>query len=75
MNAKKTNWLFTVIILLNFLTVVVVAYLAEYKNMQMDTIPALLLSQALLFVPAILFLVGSKTKIKELIAVEKELFN
>ena len=71
MNAKKTNWLFTVIILLNFLTVVTVAYLAEYKNIRIDTIPALLLSQVLLFVPAILFLVGSKTKMKELIAAEK----
>ena len=71
MNAKKTNWLFTVVILLNFVTVVAVAYLAEYRNTEIATIPALLLSQALLFVPAILFLAGSKTKWKELIAAEK----
>lgn len=71
MNAKKTNWLFTVIIILNVVVLVAVAFLAEYANVRLDTIPALLLSQAILFVPAIVFLLATRTKFKDLIAAER----
>ncbi len=71
MNAKKTNWLFAVIIAINFLTVIGVSFLAEYADVTIGTIPALLLSQAMLFVPAIIFLLGTRTKPSELIAMEK----
>lgn len=71
MNAKKTNWLFTAIILLNVVVVVALGVVTAYKNIEMGVISGLLLSQAILFVPAILFLLATRTKIKDLIAVEK----
>lgn len=71
MNAKKTNWLFTVIILINMVTVFCVVFLAERVNIKLGTIPALLLSQAMLFVPAILFMLGTKTRARDLIAMGK----
>ncbi len=71
MNAKKTNWLFAVIIICNIIAVFGVAFVAEKTDIKMGTIPALLLSQAIIFVPAILFLAGTKTKIRNLIAMER----
>lgn len=71
MNAKRTNWLFTSIIALNVAAVVAIAFLAGYGGAELGTIPALLLSQAILFVPAILFLVATRTKVGDLIAVGK----
>lgn len=71
MNAKKTNWLFTTIILLNVVAVVAVAFATEYAEVEIGIIPGLLLSQAVLFLPALLFLLATRTKIKDLIAVEK----
>lgn len=71
MNAKKTNWLFTTIILLNAVTIVAVAFLNGYVNIEIGTISGLLLSQAIMFVPAVLFLLGTRTKIKDLMAAEK----
>ena len=71
MNAKKTGWLFAAIILLNVVMVFVVAFLAEYAEFTFDTIPALLLSQATIFFPAVLFLLGTRTKVGDLIAVAK----
>lgn len=71
MNAKKTNWLFTTIILLNVVAVVAMAFVTEYTEVEIGTIAGLFLSQALLFGPAILFLLATRTKIKDLIAVEK----
>jgi len=74
MNAKKTNWFFTVIIICNIIAVFGVAFAAEKTDIKMGAIPALLLSQALLFVPTILFLLGTKTKVRDLIAMEKPKF-
>lgn len=71
MNAKKTNWLFTVIILINIIVVFGISLLAEYTDISLGTIPALLLSQAMLFVPAILFLLGTRTRLQDLIAMER----
>lgn len=71
MNAKKTNWLFTTIILLNVVAVVAVSFVTDYAKVEIGTIPGLLLSQAILFVPTLLFLFATRTKIKDLIAVEK----
>lgn len=69
MNARKVNWLFTSIIALNVLVVVLVALAGE--SISIGTIPGLLLSQAVIFVPALLFLAGTKTKVKDLIASAK----
>ena len=71
MNAKKTNWLFTSIILINILAVLGIALLSQRFEMKLGAIPALLLSQAMLFVPAILFLLGTRTRMRDLIAVGK----
>ena len=71
MNAKKINWLFAAIIGCDILAVIAIAFLAEYKELNIDTIPALLLSQAMLFVPALLFLAGTRTKPTDLIAIQK----
>ncbi len=71
MNAKKTNWLFTTIIIINIIAVFGIALLAESIDVKLGAIPALLLSQAMLIVPAVMFLLGTKTKVRDLIAMEK----
>ncbi|MBQ8527122.1 MAG: CPBP family intramembrane metalloprotease [Lachnospiraceae bacterium] len=68
MNAKKTNWLFTTIIALNVLAVVAVTFFSQSSDVEMAAIPALLLSQAIIFIPAVLFLAGTRTKAGDLIA-------
>ena len=47
MNAKKTNWLFTSIILLNVVVVAAVEFVTGYMVIEIGTIPGLLLSQAI----------------------------
>lgn len=71
MNAKKTNWLFAVIIAVNILVVIGVSFLSEYTDITIGTIPALLISQAMMFVPTVFFLIGTRTRPGELIAMGK----
>lgn len=66
MNAKRVNWLFASIILLNVLVVIVAAAMSE--PLEIGMMFSLLLSQALIFVPALLFQVGTRTKPGNLIA-------
>ncbi|MBE5882497.1 MAG: CPBP family intramembrane metalloprotease [Lachnospiraceae bacterium] len=66
MNSKKVNWLFTSIIVLNVILVVLVVLAGD--RISIGTIPSLLLSQVIIFVPAVLFLAGTKTRPGDLIA-------
>ena len=65
MNAKKVNWLFTSIIGLNILVIIWAA--CKPEGLSIGMMPALLLSQAMIFGPAILFLLFTKTKPVDLI--------
>ena len=69
MNARKVNWLFTSIIGMNILLVVLVVLFGQ--NVSVGVIASLLLSQGMVFIPTALFLLGTKTKLTDLIAWEK----
>nr|MBQ8252245.1 CPBP family intramembrane metalloprotease [Lachnospiraceae bacterium] len=69
MNSKKVNWLFTSIIILNVLVIILAALYPE--GISIGMLPALLVSQAMIFVPAALFLVFTKTKPSDLIQMAK----
>ena len=69
MNAKKTNWLFTSIIALNVLVVILAAVSPD--GLSLGVIPALLLSQLMIFGPAVLFLLFTRTKPSDLIQMAK----
>ncbi len=69
MNAKKTNWLFTLIIALNALVVILAAVYPG--GLSMGVIPALLVSQLMIFGPAALFMLFTKTKPSDFIQMAK----
>lgn len=69
MNSKRVNWLFTTIIALNVVVVILVAMAGG--RISIGIIPSLLLSQAIIFLPSVLFLAGTRTKVGDLIAWEK----
>lgn len=66
MNSKRVNWLFTTIIALNVVVVILVAMAGE--RISIGILPSLLLSQAIIFLPSVLFLAGTGTKVGDLIA-------
>lgn len=69
MNPKKVNWMFLSTLLFEVVVIVFLILISRYVSV--GIIPSLAMNQIILLVPAILFLLFTKTKITELIPLKK----
>lgn len=71
MNRKKAGWLYLIIACISIGVSFLLTWLYAKKEFELDMIPNILLSEAMLIVPTFLMLLFGKDKIKDVLSIRK----
>lgn len=71
MNRKKAGWLYLIIAGISISISFVLSFLYARTNFELDMIPNILLSEAMLIVPTFFMLLFSKDKVKDVLSIRK----